>query len=90
MKVLRRKDILSKTITVRVSQRAKVEFDQLRQRADASGFDVGATLRETISNTVKQISSELDAIDRKTGTQSVEKIVNGFDHEIGGPLKAKL
>ena len=90
MRVLRRKDILSKTITVRVSERAKTEFDELRERADAAGFDVGATLRETISNTVRQICTELDAIDRKTGTQSVEKIVNGFDHEIGGALKAKL
>jgi post-segregation antitoxin (ccd killing protein) len=90
MKVLRRKDILSKTITVRVSQRAKAEFDQLRERADAAGFDVGATLRETISNAVRQIRTELDAMDRRTGMQSVQTIVNGFDHEIGGPLKAKL
>jgi hypothetical protein len=84
MKVLKRKDILSKTISVRVSQRAKAEFDQLRERADAAGFDVGATPREAISKTVRQILTELVAIDRKTGTQSVEKIVNGFDHEIGG------
>jgi post-segregation antitoxin (ccd killing protein) len=90
MRVLRRKDILSKTITVRVSERAKTEFDELRERADAAGFDVGATLRETIANTVRQICTELDAIDRRTGTQSVENIVNGFDHEIGAALKAKL
>jgi post-segregation antitoxin (ccd killing protein) len=90
MRVLRRKDILSKTITVRVSERAKTEFDELRERADAAGFDVGATLRETIANTVRQICTELDAIDRRTGTQSVENIVNGFDREIGAALKAKL
>jgi hypothetical protein len=51
MKVLKRKDISSKTITV--SSRVKAEFDQLSELADAAGFDVGAFLRETISNTAK-------------------------------------
>jgi hypothetical protein len=90
MKILKRKDILSKTITVRVSPQVKAEFDQLRERADAAGFDLGATLRETISNTARQIRTELDAIDRKIGSPSVEKIVNGFDHANGGSFKAKL
>ena len=40
MKILKRKDILSKTITVRVSPQVKAEFDQLRERADAAGFDM--------------------------------------------------
>ena len=52
-----------------MSPRVKAEFDQIRERADAAGFDVGATLRETISHTVRQIRSELDAIDRKGKTQ---------------------
>jgi post-segregation antitoxin (ccd killing protein) len=90
MRVLKRKDMLTKTITVRVTSRVKAEFEQLRERADAAGFDVGATLRETISDTARQIRHELDAIDRKTGMQSVESIVNGFDHANAGSSRAKL
>jgi hypothetical protein len=59
------KEMLTKTITVRVSAEVKAEFDQIRGRVDAAGFDVGATLRDTISNT-RQIRNELDAIYRKT------------------------
>jgi hypothetical protein len=59
------KEMLTKTITVRVSAEVKAEFDQIRERVDAAGFDVGATMRDTISNT-RLIRNELDAIDRKT------------------------
>jgi hypothetical protein len=76
MKVLKRKDTLTKTITVRVSPRLKSEFEEICERANAAGFDIGATLRDTISNTARQIRQELDAIDRKAATQSVEVIVN--------------
>lgn len=90
MKVLKRKDMLTKVIAVRVSSRVKAEFDQLRERAESAGFDVGATLRETLSNTARQIRNELDAIDRKTPMQSVEPSVNGFDHTGGSSSKVKL
>ena len=80
MKVLKRKDTLTKTITVRVSPRLKSEFDAICERANAAGFDIGATLRDTIANTARQIRKELDAIDRKAGMQSVETIANGYDH----------
>jgi hypothetical protein len=76
MKVLKRKDTLTKTITVRVSPRLKSEFEEICERANAAGFDVGATLRDTISNTARQIRKELDAIDQKAATRSVEAIVN--------------
>jgi hypothetical protein len=59
------KEMLTKTITVRVSAEVKAEFDQIRERVDGAGFDVGATMRDTISNT-RQIRNELEAIDRKT------------------------
>ena len=49
MKILKRRDKLDKTITVRVPEAIKGELDQLRQRADAAGFDVGATLRESLN-----------------------------------------
>ena len=41
MKILKRRDKLDKTITVRVPEAIKGELDQLRQRADAAGFDDG-------------------------------------------------
>jgi hypothetical protein len=37
------KEMLTKTITVRVSAEVKAEFDQIRERVDAAGFNVGAT-----------------------------------------------
>jgi len=37
------KEMLTKTITVRVSAEVKAEFDQIRERVDAAGFDDGAT-----------------------------------------------
>ena len=76
MKVLKRKDTLTKTITVRVSPRLKSEFEEICERANTAGFDVGATLRDTISNTARQIRKELDAIDRKAATRSIEAIVS--------------
>jgi hypothetical protein len=41
MKILKRRDKLDKTITVRVPDAIKAELDQLRAHADAAGFDVG-------------------------------------------------
>jgi hypothetical protein len=49
MKILRRRDKLDKTITVRVPDAIKTELDQVRERADAAGFDLGATLRESLT-----------------------------------------
>lgn len=90
MKVLKRKDTLTKTITVRVSPRLKSEFEGICERANAAGFDTAATLRETIANTARRIRRELDAIDRKAGIQSVETIVNRQDHANGISSTAKM
>jgi hypothetical protein len=90
VKVLKRKDMLTKVIAVRVSPRAKTEFDELRERADAAGFDIGATLREMLSNTAKQIRNELDAIASKAEPDPGAHIVNGFDHTDGGSSKIRL
>ena len=90
MKVLKRRDTLTKTITVRVSPRLKSEFERICERANAAGFDTGATLRETIANTARRIRRELDAIDRKAGIQSVETIVNRQDHANGISSTAKM
>jgi hypothetical protein len=57
MKILKRRDKLDKTITVRVPEAIKGELDQLRQRAVGAGFDVGATLRESLIGTIRQIGA---------------------------------
>ncbi len=72
-----------------VSSRAKVEFDELRERADAAGFDIGATLRDMLSSTARQIRSELDTVARRVETQPANQIVNGFDHPGSNSLKTK-
>ncbi len=89
MKVLKRKDMLTKVIAVRVSSRAKAEFDELRERADAAGFDIGATLRDMLSSAAKQIRNELDTIARRVESQPVNQIVNGFDHAGSGSSRIK-
>ena len=91
MKILKRRDKLDKTITVRVPDAIKGELDQLRQRADAAGFDVGATLRESLIGTIRQIGAELGALERSHSTQSGGAVVNGVDHNLttSGRLKAE-
>ena len=79
MKVLKRKESLTETITVRVSARVKEDFEEVRELAQAAGFDPGATWRKAISNTVRRIRKELEAAKRKSVSQPVEMVVNRFD-----------
>ena len=91
MKILKRRDKLDKTITVRVPEAIKGELDQLRQRADEAGFDVGATLRESLIGTIRQIGAELGALERSHSIQSGDAVVNGVDHNLttSGRVKAE-
>jgi len=82
MKILRRRDKLDKTITIRVPDAIKTELDQVRERADAAGFDLGATLRESLTSTIRQIRSELDALERTNPTRSGDIVRNGIDHGV--------
>ena len=82
MKILKRKDKLHKTITVRVPEALKAELDQLRERAVAAGFDLGATLRESLASTVRQIRSEMDALEMKRSPKSVDLSADGIDHSL--------
>ena len=82
MKILRRRDKLDKTITVRVPDAIKTELDQVRERADAAGFDLGATLRESLTGTIRQIRSELDALERTNPTRTGDIVRNGIDHGV--------
>jgi hypothetical protein len=82
MKILKRRDKLGKTITVRVPEAIKTELDQLRERAEAAGFDVGATLRESLVAMIRQIGAELDALERHHVSQPVDALRNGLDHNL--------
>ena len=61
MGVLRKKDERTETITVRIPSSVKAELDQLRERADVAGFDLNATMSESMTRLAKQVREELDA-----------------------------
>jgi len=44
---------------VRVPDSAKAEFDELRQRAEAGGFDLAGSTSEAVVRIIRQIASEL-------------------------------
>jgi hypothetical protein len=79
MGVLKRKEERTGTITVRVPASVKAEFDQFRQRLDAAGFDLNATLGETLTRLAKQIREELEATERKSSGARPAKL-NGLAH----------
>ena len=89
MKILKRRDKLGKTITVRVPDAIKTELDQLRERADAAGFDLAATLRESLTGTFRQIRSELDELERTNAIRTCDTVTNGIDHSVTTAGKRK-
>ena len=89
MKILKRRDKLDKTITVRVPDAIKAELDQLRAHADTAGFDVGATLRESLIVTIRQIAAELDALERKQLIQPGDGSINGNDHNLSASNRVR-
>ena len=60
MGVLKRKEERSAMIQVRVPASVKGQLEELRRAADDAGFDLGATITETITRLVKQIHDELE------------------------------
>ena len=82
MKILKRRDKLGKTITVRVPDAIKTELDQVRERAGAAGFDLGATLRESLTSAIRQIRSELDTLERTNPIRTADFVTNGIDHSV--------
>jgi hypothetical protein len=90
VKILKRKDKLHKTITVRVPDAIKTELDQVRERADAAGFDLGATLRESPISTIRQIRFELDALERTNPIRTGDIVRSGIDHSVTTARRAML
>ena len=79
MGVLKRKEERTGSITVRVSASVKAEFDQFRKRMDAAGFDLNATLGETLTRLAKQIREELERTEHKGAGERPVKL-NGLAH----------
>lgn len=59
MGLLKRKEEKTEVISVRVPGSAKAEFDELRQRAEAGGYDLAGSLSEAVVRIIRQISAEL-------------------------------
>src|SRR5580698_2860873 len=62
MGVLKKKEERTETVTVRIPSSVKAEIDQLRDRAEATGFDLNATMSESLTRLVRQVREELDGI----------------------------
>jgi hypothetical protein len=60
MGLLKRKDEKSEAIAIRVPASLKAELEELRRRADAAGFDLTATITETLTRLARQVRGELD------------------------------
>jgi hypothetical protein len=87
MGVLKKKEERTETVTIRIPSSVKAEIDQLRDRAEATGFDLNATMSESLTRLVKQIREELDGIGATTskGNGARATHVNGLARA-GGEL----
>ena len=59
MALLKRKEEKTEVISVRVPGSAKAEFDELRQRAEAAGYDLAGSISEAVVRIIRQIGAEL-------------------------------
>jgi hypothetical protein len=59
MGLLKRKEEKTEVISVRVPGSAKAEFDELRQRAEAGGYDLAGSISEAVVRIIRQIGAEL-------------------------------
>ena len=62
MGVLKKKEERTETVTIRIASSVKAEIDQLRERAEATGFDLNATMSESLTRLVRQVREELAGI----------------------------
>jgi hypothetical protein len=62
MGVLKKKEERTETVTIRIPSSVKAEIDQLRDRAEATGFDLNATMSQSLTRLVRQVREELDGI----------------------------
>jgi hypothetical protein len=83
MGVLKRKEEPTQTITLRVPASVKAEMDRLRERTSEAGFDLNATICESIIRLTRQMRDEMDGLDGKTGERERSRKpakTNGLAH----------
>ena len=83
MGLLKRKEEKSETIALRVPASLKTELEELRKRTDAAGFDLTATITESLARLARQLRSELDG---STGSSAV----NGRSGKSNGAAGAAM
>ncbi len=66
MGVLKRKEEPTETLTLRVPASVKAEIDRLRERTSEAGFDLNATICESIIRLTRQMRDEMDGLEGKT------------------------
>ena len=74
MALLKRKPETSKVLSVRISQSAHKEFDELQALADAKGFDLRGSLTDAVLQWIKQARRELGS------SEVVTQQSNGLEH----------
>ena len=88
MGVLKRKEETTETITLRVPASVKAEIDRLRERANDAGFDLNATISESIVRLTRQMREEMDALDgQSAGARALSqacKSRTGYHLQING------
>ena len=83
MGVLKRKEEPTQTITLRVPASVKAEMDRLRERTSEAGFDLNATICETIIRLTRQMRDEMDGLEGKTAGRDCSRRpakANGLAH----------
>jgi hypothetical protein len=73
MGVLKRKEEPTQTITLRVPASLKAEIDRLRERTNEAGFDLNATICESIIRLTRQMRDEMDGLDGKSGGRELSR-----------------
>ena len=86
MGVLKKKEERTETVTIRIASSVKAEIDQLRERAEATGFDLNATMSESLTRLIRQVREELDGIaeaPNPRGNRARAPHVNGLTRATG-------
>jgi hypothetical protein len=69
MGVLKRKEEPTETLTLRVPALVKAEIYRLRERANEAGFDLNATMCESMVRLTRQMREEVDAVNGPSAGQ---------------------
>ena len=83
MGVLKRKEEPTETITLRIPASVKAEIDRLRERTGEAGFDLNATICESITRLTRQMRDEMDGLGGKPGRKERSRkpaTANGLAH----------